>query len=115
MFNSIKAVIFYVEDIEKSKDFYANILGFSINQDQGDFVSFKVDKSDNVSLAINLASNEDKVPGRQTVLLGVDNIEKVYKFIQDKDIDIITELSQFEWGKTFAFVDIDGNKLEVVE
>ncbi len=115
MFDKIEAVIFYVNNIEKSKEFYLEKLGFIIDDDQGNYVSFKVNKNDNACLAINLVTNPKKVPGKQTVLIKTDNIDKAYEKLQKKNVNITKKLQILDWGKTFAFTDIDGNKIEITE
>ncbi len=115
MFNSLYAVIFYTKDIEESKKFYLETLGFTLVSDQGNYVAFKANVNDRTCLAVNMANTPEKVPGRQTVILKTENIEKIYQALLDKKATITKGLQEASWGKTFALADPDGNKIEVME
>lgn len=115
MFQSLDSVIIYVKDINKSKMFFQNQLGFTLVRDDGSYIVFKVNPKDKTHLAINLASASGGSPGKQTFVLNTKDIEKTYQKIQSQKANIIVELQNKSWGKTFTFTDLDGNKIEVIE
>jgi predicted enzyme related to lactoylglutathione lyase len=95
--------------------FFQKQLGFTLDRDEGSYVVFKVNPKDSTSLVINLASSSGGSPGKQTIVLGTADIDKTYQQLQAQKVNIIVELQNKSWGKTFTFTDIDGNKIEVVE
>ena len=114
MFDALNTVIVYTNDVNKSKSFYLNSLGFILIRDDGNFVEFKVNPDDKTSFAINLADSPEKVSGKQTVILKTSDIDETYNKLIKKRVNALTKIEDFGWGKTFMFADIDGNKIEVV-
>jgi len=110
----LQNAIFYVKNIEKSKDFYQSI-GFEVAKDFGKFVSFK-DQGRQARLAINLADKPEKVPGNQAASFIVQDIEEHYSKINKIHSNkIIREIKVTDYGKVFFIKDVDGNKIEFVE
>ena len=114
MFTGIHTVIFYVNDIEKSKDFYTKVLGLKVVDDQGLYVSFKCSGGSDSVLACNAYGKEGQFAGHQTVILRTKDIKNTYDRLRNKVI-VIEELNEKPWGWTFIFRDPDGNKIEVLE
>jgi catechol 2,3-dioxygenase-like lactoylglutathione lyase family enzyme len=114
MFTGIHTVIFYVNDIEKSKDFYTNVLGLEIVDDQGLYVSFRGSEDSNTVLALNAYGKEGQHAGHQTVILRTKEIKRTYEKLKSK-VSFTEELNKRPWGWTFIFNDPDGNKIEVLE
>ena len=115
MFQSLDSVIIYVHDIEKSKMFFQKQLGFTLDRDEGNYVVFKVNPKDSTSLAINLSSSSGGTPGKQTIVLSASDIDKTYQQLKVQKVNVLVELQNKSWGKTFTFTDTDGNKIEVIE
>lgn len=115
MFTGVHTVIFYVQDINKAKDFYIKKLGFILDRDDGDYVSLKISPNDDTNLALNSQGKRGQYPGHQTVILKTDNIENTWEILKDKQLLIELPLTTQPWGKTFIFKDPDGNKIEVLE
>jgi len=110
----LRNAIFYVKDIEKSKDFYKSI-GFEVEKDFGKFISFK-GNSLGGSLAIAIADGPEKLPGKQVASFIVEGIDDLYAEISKRDsIEIVQKLTTVNYGKVFFFRDIDGNKIEYVQ
>ncbi|RLC34581.1 hypothetical protein DRH14_02605 [Candidatus Shapirobacteria bacterium] len=114
MFDALNTVIVYTNNINKSKSFYLNTLGFVLIRDDGHFIELKVNPDDKTSFAINLADSPEKVPGKQTVILKTNDVDNIYNILLEKKVNVLTEVKDFGWGKTFMFTDIDGNKIEVI-
>lgn len=115
MFTGFSGAILYVGDIQKSKDFYTNILGFKIVEDQGQFATFQIGDDQYAYLAINSEHRSFQMIGKQTISVKCKDIEKLYKRLKDAKIKIFDELSTQPWGKYFAIEDIDGNHIDVTE
>lgn len=109
----LRNVIFYVRDIDKSKDFYKR-LGFEITQDFGKFVSYNTGV-ENLYFSIMEPDGPKKVPGNQVCTFWIEDIKDFYKKIKKVSVEIDTKLYEAPFGETFAIRDIDGNKIEFVQ
>jgi len=110
----LDSAIFYSRDIRKIIDFYQNKLGLKLEYNENDyFVSFIF--SSGKKLGIRKEKGERERAGHQTVFLSVDDIEKEFKKIKNEDFEIYRELKEHSWGKAFAIMDPDNNKIEFVE
>ena len=110
----LDSAVFYSNDIDKVTDFYKNIIGLEVVYKREDkFVSFKL--SNGVKLGIKKAIEEREKPGAQTIFIAVDNIEEQYEKFKNLDSTFYKELKVESWGKEFAILDPDGNKLEFVQ
>ena len=107
----LDSVIFYSNNLVKSKDFYQNILNLKLKTDSDNFISFALDN--NVLLGIKLyISTRDKTPGQQSLSFSVNDIQNVYTKLKSQlDIIFIKELTKNSWGYEFAVLDPDGNKI----
>lgn len=106
----LRSVIFYVSDIEISKQFY-NKLGFEIVRDDGKFVAFKTDTQDTY-LSINQSDDPNNHIGQQVCCLWTNNIEHYYQKVKTLGTKIVMELSEMHYGKVFIITDPDGNRIE---
>lgn len=108
----ITYAIFYTNSIEKIEDFYTKVIGLQKAFGNNRFVAFKVGE---VLLGIKMQEHEREIPGHQTAIIEVDNIDAQYQELKSKGVTIYKELTAEEWGKNFAVLDIDGNKVEFVQ
>jgi predicted enzyme related to lactoylglutathione lyase len=105
--------IFYTEDIERITNFYRDTLGLEIEElRQNSFVSFKLE---NGLLGIKNKVEEREIPGSQTIIVSVNNIDEIYKEFKEKDLIWYKDLIKQDWGTNFAILDPDGNKFDVVQ
>jgi predicted enzyme related to lactoylglutathione lyase len=106
-------VVFYTNDIEKSKEFYTKKLGLEIESDRGNYVSFKTNSD--VLLSVNAADTTQKVPGNQAASFDIENAEELLEKYKEMGLDIYKEIQELPFGKIFSTLDPDGNKLMFVE
>jgi predicted enzyme related to lactoylglutathione lyase len=105
--------IFYTDNLEKTIDFYQKKLNLKLEAKQGEmYASFVLE--DQARLGIKKATEEREKPGYQTIILEVENIEDLYNKFKES-VEIYKELSTQSWGKNFAILDPDKNKIEFVE
>lgn len=104
--------IFYTNDMRRIADFYCDVLGFEFAFGNERFSAFKLE---NGLLGIKLSEDVREIPGHQTVILDVENIEELYESIKNKDVKIYKEFSSEDWGDNFAILDPDSNKVEFVQ
>jgi len=109
----IKYAIFYTTDLQRIKNFYLD-LGFKLAPEQkGKVISFVFDND--TILGIKLGDKEREVPGTQTVIISVDNIQVLYEKIKSGNYNIYKALIAQDWGTSFSILDPDGNKAEFME
>src|SRR3989304_8349969 len=107
MFTRLDTVILYVKDVNLSKKFYVEKLGFVIDRDEGNYVSLKVSPDDVVRIALNAEGKRGQFPGHQTIVVTSMHIEKVRQKVKAAKIPIAMDLVTKSWGKTFIFTDPD--------
>ena len=107
---NLDSAVFYSNDIEKVIPFYRDILGFKVDYQQGEtFVAFIFPNG--ARLSIKKKRDEREIPGYQTVFISVDDIEKLYNELKQKNIEFYTDLATFDWGTEFSILDADRNKV----
>lgn len=104
----LRNVIFYVKDINKSKDFYKS-LSFKISQDFGKFVSFATE-IENLYFSIMEVDSPDKIPGNQVCVFWAEDIKVLCQKLRDLGVFIETELYEAPFGLMFAIRDLMGIK-----
>jgi lactoylglutathione lyase len=119
---SMRYIILYVNDFEKSMNFYNGILGLPIKMQQDTYVEFETGST---ILSINTRSSVSELTGlivsnehsdAQTFEIGfvVEDVAAVIKELQDKGVKVIKEPVTKPWGQTVAYVaDPDGHYIEI--
>ncbi|MCA9377077.1 VOC family protein [Candidatus Dojkabacteria bacterium] len=110
---NIDTTIFYTNSIKVIVNFYVERLGFQLKDRFGDkFASFQFDKGP--ILGIKQSSEPREVPGYQTVLLHIEDIEAKFEDCVRKGIRISKTITDETWGMEFSIFDPDGNKVVFV-
>ncbi|MCB2153247.1 VOC family protein [bacterium] len=115
----INVVFVYVEDVEKAKDFYSNVLGFGKPAVDNPFwVEWKLPEGSD--FAICKASDErleGTVPARSTVKFSmvVDDIRKAYADLFELGVRLVSEPQQGSGFLYLEFQDLDGNVLRLLQ
>ncbi len=114
----------FVRDVEKSKKFYTEILGFKLSDvnEQGIvFLRCSTDHHDTVLVPMP-KENHNAVPTErrevQQISYEVDSVEdlrKALNFLREKGVTIVSGLRQRGPGndKTIDFLDPDGNNVQL--
>lgn len=112
---NLDSAVFYSHNIETVIPFYRDVLGFTLEYQQGDaYVSFLF--PNNVSLGIKKAIEPREVPGSQTVFISLKSgIEDFYAQLREEGITPYKELVTQAWGINFSVLDPDGNKVQFVQ
>lgn len=109
----------YVDDIDKAKKFYCDILGFEVENtyDDGCIVQLKSDGPTVIVEKVDKPSNAVYPGGSQVVLcVATDNIEKTSKEFREKGVNFVHDSPQpFVAGRFMAMKDPAGNTLELLE
>jgi lactoylglutathione lyase len=116
-------VEFFVEDLERSRDFYTTVLGFTITRQKDD--GFTELSRGSATLALNsiaiLSEGHPARPGRDErigkgveIVLIVADLELVYDHVRATGWPLSTPLTKQPWGMTdFRLVDPDGVYIRV--
>ena len=119
---SMKYVILYVNDFEKTMDFYKGILGLPIKMQQDTYVEFDTGA---ITLSINTRKDVKELTGlnvpegsasTQTFEVGfvVENVVATIETLRQQGVTIIKEPVTKPWGQTVAYVaDPDGHYIEI--
>ena len=112
-------IVFYVHDIQVSREFYQSLLGILPDKNSPDFCSFKL--SSGMSFALkanyNIIPPVDSTQGNGELAFTVGSNKKVdelFALWQSMRVDIILPTQQISFGYTFVAHDPDGNRLRVV-
>ena len=121
MFNKLYAACLLVDDFDKSLDFYKNILGLTVNSQEGKFANFKLGETE---LAIFQKDEATAMfpkkymgkGGSVSLAFQVLNVEKTAKELKVKGVNIFEGPKKTAWGQIVAyFLDPDDNIWEVSE
>ncbi|MEO1678153.1 MAG: VOC family protein [Pseudomonadota bacterium] len=112
----------FVEDVERSRDFYAGVLGLSVLQDHGNFVMFEGGFAihDGKSLFRNVFSCDDTSAspyGRRNLVLYFEETDLDGAFTRIRpNVQLIHDIRDEPWGqRVFRFYDPDQHVVEVGE
>ncbi|MFW9811091.1 MAG: VOC family protein [Candidatus Thorarchaeota archaeon] len=116
---SFAVIGIYVDDIDKAREFYCDILGFEIENTYDDGCIIQL-KSDGPTVIIEKVENPSKAvyPGSSQVVLCVstDNIERTSEEFRAKGVNFLHDGPQpFVAGQFMAMKDPSGNTLELLE
>jgi catechol 2,3-dioxygenase-like lactoylglutathione lyase family enzyme len=110
--------VLFVEDVERAKNFYVDVLGFSFGF--GDATSAGLFLGDVMFLLVSVPSAEDMLPGeplgttrgqRPVGLFNifVEDVDEAFALLRSRDVDFIVDPMDREWGRRTAhFKDPDG-------
>ncbi|MBU2592639.1 VOC family protein [Patescibacteria group bacterium] len=119
MFNKLFGNCLLVNDFEKSLAFYRDVLGLTINSQDGKFADFKL-KGTSLAIfekeaAIAMFPKEHMGSGGGVILaFQVDNVNKICGELKAKGVEAFEGPKTTDWGQTVAyFKDPDGNIWEI--
>ncbi len=126
MFNHIGTVCVFVEDQDRAKAFYTNVLGMEVHQDMPVFpgapnrwlsvkphgattelILYKIDKNWEHYIAV--------VGKSQAVTFDVSNILGLIADLKSKGVTVVVEPDVQPWGTNAMIKDSEGNTLLLVE
>ncbi|MDT9755465.1 VOC family protein [Heyndrickxia coagulans] len=99
-----------VRDLEKSREFYQNTLGFEIeNENPGAYV-FKNEKGASFAIRKPLVDLDraGKLGWGVALWFSVPDVEKRYDDVRGKEVKIVKDLTDSPFGKVFTVDDPDG-------
>ncbi len=117
MFEKIAFVHYPTRNLDRALEFYRDVLGFKLLVRNEEWAEFEVGGQ---RLALRQVStmppkSVDSQASGAMVWLEARPIEKTVKILAEKNINIINDLSIFNYGKTSIFEDPDGNLIGLYE
>ncbi|MEH7344475.1 VOC family protein [Bacillus sp. JJ1532] len=115
-------VILYVENLEKTKHFYENLLGLELRNEFGTYIEFNTGST---VLSFNTREGGREVTSlpipngirkEQTFELGfvTEDVEGVVEGLREEGVSILMEPVEKPWGQKVAYVeDPDGHYIEI--
>jgi catechol 2,3-dioxygenase-like lactoylglutathione lyase family enzyme len=115
--------VLFVEDIDRARDFYVDVLGFTFGF--GDETSAGLFLGDVMFLLVTVPSASDMLPGEELGTTSgqrpvglfnifVDNTDEAHALLRSKGVDFIVDPMDREWGRRTAhFKDPDGYIWEI--
>lgn len=115
MIKTVWCVTFYVSDLKKAVEFYAETLGLEKKYEYSSYVGFECGGVE-IGLIPKLKEAEQVSPVSPSVEFIVDDVDKVYEHLKSKGVKFLKELHDEPWGgRQATFTDPDGNILEIVQ
>jgi catechol 2,3-dioxygenase-like lactoylglutathione lyase family enzyme len=122
-FNKLIQLMMGVKDMEKSKKFYADTMGFEVTTDygQGDrhWVSLSFPEG-GVTMTLTTFLGDQLQPGSMSLYVATSDIQRAYNEVTAKGIKPTDPISDDLYGpgsgvKWFRVADPDGNSLTIVQ
>ena len=111
---------FVVKNVSKSIEFYTKALDFEIDYLSGSPPSYAAVSRDEVYIHLCHQSVLDYILGPGCIFVSVTGVNEIWQNIQDKDIEIISPISNQDFGsgvhfRIFIIYDPDKNVLRIGE
>lgn len=112
-----------MKDIERSKEFYVNQLGFTVECDfgtnivlKGGFALWQVKEDHAIPQTLGVANTLNRSSNRFELYFETENLQEIYQALKDAHVDFLHEVHEEEWGQhTIRFFDPDRHLIEVGE
>ena len=122
-FEKLIQLMMGVTDMEKSKTFYADVMGFAVTTDYGQGDKHWVNLSfpdGGVTLTLTTYLGEHLQPGTMSLYVVTPDIQQAYDELTAKGVEPASEISDDLYGpgsavKWFRVTDPDGNTLTIAQ
>jgi lactoylglutathione lyase len=105
-------VILYVNDVAKSRKFYSEVIGLPVDEAQSgpEFVMLRPSEGSLLALEdAKISPNGKALAGRGAEIgFMVDNTDAVWKRWKERGVEMVTEVEDKPFGRTFTAKDPDG-------
>src|SRR5579859_6144649 len=114
---SLGILILYVRDLQKSKQFYSEIVGLSVVEDQSDEHFIMLDAGSSTFLALEelaiVPPGRAKAPGSVEIGFTVDDVDGTFATWQAQGVEMIQPPETMPFGRNFMAKDPDGHYLTI--
>lgn len=117
--------VLFVKNAAISKDFYANVLGFTVTMDNGGlnyafkegFAVWQINPDNVIVNTLGMeAVTDSSTPSRFELCFETDEIDTIYQTLKANDVAFLHEINTEIWGqRTIRFYDPDHHLIEVGE
>lgn len=101
------------EKLDESRDFYTNVLGFSVGMDMGWIMTF-VSRT-NPTAQISVVRHHSSAPMKPAITVEVADVDLVYRAALNGSAEIVYPLTDEPWGvRRFFVADPNGVVLNIM-
>ena len=116
----IGGIFFFSENPEKTKEWYAQHLGFKVNQWGSIFEFRNANRPDEINYlqwSPFQKGSEYFDPSKKEFMINyrVQNIEALIKKLKADGVQVLDEIASYDYGKFVHIMDAEGNKLKLWE
>lgn len=116
----IGGVFFFSEDPAETRKWYAENLGFDVNDWGSTFKSRNIERPEEINqLQWSPFKNGSDYfsPSKKDFMINyqVQNIEAMVEKLKQNGVTVVDEIAAYDYGKFVHIMDADGNKLELWE
>jgi lactoylglutathione lyase len=117
MFNKIGAIILLVADLNRSVEFYRDVLGMQLKHESEDWVEFSKGSSTVLALHPARKSSRKKTQKGAGVLVGfnVSDLHDICRALETKQVKFYKKEAEEAFGKHAIIEDPDGHLISLVE
>lgn len=113
----INNVFIHVSDLEKSAEWYSDLLGLPFSKDHVESPVYNIPITSETGLTLDdhTFDPEFKLNPSDHVLFNfyVTDVDEAYEYVKNKGITIVREIERFNDFAYFNFKDLDGNVLMI--
>ncbi|MBC6991146.1 VOC family protein [Hymenobacter sp. BT491] len=116
----IGGIFFFAENLQQTKDWYAQHLGMEINEWGASFESRDANRPDQIT-SLQWSPFEKGsdyfAPSTKEFMINyrVQNIEALVTKLQENGVTILDDIASYDYGKFVHILDPEGNKIELWE
>ena len=112
---SLGLVLLFVDSPEKSREFYTMLLQLEPLESSPTFCMFALENDVNLGLwsrhtAEPLVSAQ---PSTAEICFSVDNVDEVFAEMKKRNIPMVQEITDMDFGRTFVAHDLDGHRIRI--
>ncbi len=114
----IGGIFFKTKDLDKTREWYRNHLGFDTNEYGSSFKwKDKNGKECTTQWSPFKADTKYFLPSEKEFMVNyrVENLEELLKVLKEEGVTIVGEMETYDYGKFGWILDPDGNKIELWE
>lgn len=109
MIKGLTYAIVTTDDVPRARRFFAEKLGLSTEDDQGDVFSQFTTREGTLWAVMQRPPHAG--PGGVELYLSVEDVDAAYQTWKARGVEMVTEPWDAPFGRTFAFKDADGRVL----
>jgi catechol 2,3-dioxygenase-like lactoylglutathione lyase family enzyme len=116
MFRKIDAIILLVSDMQKSIDFYKDVLGLPLKKQTRDWTEFFM-KGTKLALHPMNEKLKSKMSSKVGILIGfmVMDMDETSKILHEKGVKFVKEPKEEAFGKHAIIEDPDGYMISIIQ